>query len=110
MEDTTVTAVNYQESDTIQMQGNRQSIQKYLNTGYHIKEHRNGFWVLVKGSRVEVTLTNSKISKTHNMKEDIRQHYSRSRVTAALVKTFFKDVSSGKIVIRMDSEGMYAFN
>ncbi|MDD2376494.1 MAG: hypothetical protein PHD15_04540 [Clostridia bacterium] len=110
MGNTTVTAVNYEESHTVQMQGKRRDIEKYLKKGYHVKEERNGYWVLVKDSRVKVTLTNSTITRTFNMKEDIREHYNRTRVTAALIKTFSKDINSGKIVICMDSDGMYTFN
>ena len=109
MEIATVTAINYEKSDTIQMQGKRRNIEKYLDKGYYVKEERNGNWVLVKSSSVKVTLRNSKITRTINMKEDIRKHYNRTRVTAALVRNFLKDINSGKIVIRMNFDGRYAF-
>jgi len=110
MENTTVTSVNYEKSDTIEKQGKRRDIEKYLNKGYYVKEQRNGYWVLVKASKVQVTLSNSTITRTYNMKEEIREHYNRTRVTEALVKTFLKDVNAGKIFICLDSEGMYTFN
>ncbi len=109
MEKATVTSVNYEKSDTIEKQGKRRDIEKYLENGYYIKEQRNGYWVLVKASRVEVTLSNSTITRTFNMKEDLRSHYGKTRVTEALVKTFLKDINSSKIVICMDSEGTYKF-
>lgn len=109
MEKATVTSVNYEKSDTIEKQGKYEDIEKYLNKGYYVKEERNGYWVLVKASRVDVTLSNSTITRTFNMKEDIRNHYNRTRVTEALANTFLKDVNSGKIAICMDSEGMYQF-
>jgi hypothetical protein len=110
MEDTTVAAIRYEESDTIERQGKHRDIEKYLDKGYYVKVERNGYWVLVKPSKVNVTLSNSAITKTFNMKEDIREHYNRTYVTEALVRTFSKDVESGKIVIRMDSDGTYTFN
>jgi hypothetical protein len=110
MENATVTSVNYEESDTIEKQGKRRDIEKYLNKGYYVKEQRNGYWVLLKASKVEVTLSNSTITRTFNMKEDMRDHYSRTNVTQALVKKFFKDIDSGRITFSMDSEGMYKFN
>jgi hypothetical protein len=110
MEKATVTSVNYEKSDTIEKQGKQKDIQKYLNDGYYVKVQRNGYWVLVKPSQVQVTLSNSKITRTYNMKEEIREHYNRTNVTEALARTFFKDLTAGKISINMDSEGMYTFN
>ncbi len=58
--------VNYIESDKIETQGKRQEIQKYLDNGYYVKEDRNGYWVLVRTAKVQVTLTNSYGTKTFN--------------------------------------------
>jgi hypothetical protein len=43
------------------------------------------------------------------MKEDLRSNYGKTRVTETLVKTFLKDINSGKIVIDTDFEGTYKF-
>ncbi len=110
MEKATVKSIRYEKSDTIEKQGKYRDIEKYLNDGYNVKQSRNGYWVLIKASKVNVTLSNSTITKTFNMKEDIREYYNRTRVTEALVKTFLKDVNSNKIVLCMDSEGSYTFD
>lgn len=109
MEKANVLSIEYIKSDTVETQGKRKDIERYLKKGYYIKEQRNGYWVLVKSSRVDVTLNNSECTKTFNMKEDIREYYNRDRVTEALIRNFSKDVKSGKIVFTMDSEGMYSF-
>jgi len=110
MEKATVTSVNYEKSDTIEKQGKRRDIEKYLDNGYYVKVQRNGYWVLVKASQVQVTLSNSTGTRTFNMKEEIREHYNRTKVTEALARTFLKDVNAGNIPMCMNSEGMYTFN
>ena len=47
--------VRYESSSTIEHQGNRQSIDRYLRQGYSIKVRRNGYWVLTKPAQVIVT-------------------------------------------------------
>jgi len=94
-------SVNYFPSDTIETQGNRQEIQKYLDNGYYIKEDRNGYWVLVKTAKVQVTLTNSYGSKTFNVKDAILLYYGRERITEKLVNQFQNDINSGKITFEM---------
>lgn len=97
----------YQNSDSIEHQGNRDSIQRYLNNGYYIKESRNGYWVLVKPSKVLVTIGNESKRKTFNMKEDICNYYGRIRISQKLIKTFEEDAKKGKIKFTLDSDGSY---
>ena len=51
----------YIKSSSIEHQGNRQSIQSYLNDGYKVKESRNGYWVLYKNAQafIEVDCGNN---------------------------------------------------
>ena len=93
--------VNYFPSDKIETQGNRQEIQKYLDNGYYIKEDRNGYWVLVKTAKVQVTLTNSYGTKTFDVKGDILSYYGRERITEKLVNQFQNDINNGKIIFEM---------
>ncbi len=93
--------VNYIESDKIETQGKRQEIQKYLDNGYYIKEDRNGYWVLVRTAKVQVTLTNSYGTKTFNVKDAILRYYGRERITDKLVNQFESDINSGKIIFEM---------
>ncbi len=92
-------------SDTIEVQGKREKIEKYLKKGYSVKEERNGYWVLVKKAKVWVTLTNSFCSKTFSMKSDILDYYGKQKISANLVEKFQKDINDGKISFSMDKDG-----
>lgn len=96
----------YVESSTIEMQGNRQSIDRYLNQGYQIKESRNGYWVLTKPAKVIVTINCGKNGIfTHDMKNDIVENYKRSRISKNLVDTFKKDFKKGVFSLIADETG-----
>ena len=69
--------MNYIPSDTIKTQGKRQEIQEYLDNGYYIKENRNGYWVMVRTEKLQVTLTNSYGTNTFNVKDAILRYYGR---------------------------------
>lgn len=103
--------LTYQDSNTIEHQGNRASIDRYLKDGYYIKERRNGYWVLVKPAKVWVTIGNDSVRRTFNMKEDICNYYGRERISQKLIKTFEEDSISGKIKFTLNSEDdSYSFN
>lgn len=110
MAKTNVIAINYEGSDSIELQGKRDKIQKYLDNGYYVKESRNGYWVLVKTARVNVTLSDGEVVQTYNMKSDVCDHYGKQRVSSSLVERFKKDVNSGNITITLDQRGGYSFN
>ena len=110
MEKTSVLSIMKKDSDTIEVQGKRRDIQRYLNKGYYIKKSRNGYWVLVNPARVDVTLKNGETRQTFNMKSDICEHYGRERISDSLVKAFKKDIESGKIKLELDSDGYYSFD
>lgn len=105
MENVTNVSIVYEPSDSIEMQGKYEKIQKYKKQGYYIKEERNGYWVLVKSARVLVTLTNSNCAKTFSMKEDILEYYGRKRISEKLLDKFRADVDSGKIIFKMNEDG-----
>lgn len=106
---TFVTAI-YEESNTITPQGNRSSIQQYLNRGYNIVRCRNGFWVLNKPSLIYVYLKNDdNITLSFNMKSDILKYYNKERISQSLFKKFVSDATSGKIQFYMDNNGYYCF-
>ena len=109
MEKATFVNAIYNESDTIEHQGNRSSINKYLNKGYYIKEDRNGYWVLVKPASVIVTLKDSDGDfHSFNMKSDILDYYDRTRISQNLVTRFIEAATSGKIQFYME-DGSYSF-
>lgn len=110
MAETTVAAISYVSSDNVELQGKRDKIQKYLDKGYYVKEHRNGYWVLVKTAQLNVTLSNGDQVETFNMKQDVCDHYGKQRISDSLIEKFRKDVNSGKISITLDPRGGYSFN
>lgn len=107
MEKSIINSINYECSDTIEMQGKRESISKYLNRGYYIKEERNGYWVLVKPAHLYVTLTTIEATITLNMKEYVCEYYGRKRISKSLIEKFEKDIRNDNVNIYMDSHGNY---
>ena len=59
MEKAMVLSIEYQQSDSIETQGKRSDIDRYIKDGYYVKENRYGYWVLVKSAKLYVTLSNS---------------------------------------------------
>lgn len=107
MERAKIISIKYEPSDTIEKQGKRKDIEKYIKAGYYIKEDRNGYWVLVKSAQVSVTLSNSWGTKTFNMKESICSYYKKERISHSLVDKFKDDIAKNKVSIYMDNEGYY---
>lgn len=107
MEKCSVIYLKYEPSDTIEKQGKRSSIEKYLKQGYYIKEERNGYWVLVKPAQVNIKISNSSGARTFNIKQDILELYKRDRISEKLIEKFEKDTQKEKICMYMDAEGNY---
>lgn len=102
-----VKGIRYECSDTITKQGTRDSVTKYLKNGYYIKEARNGYWVLIKPSRVIVTVKNSTGTQSVNMKQDILDYYGKQKISDKQIKLFVHDVENEKIAIHSDINGRY---
>lgn len=103
-------SIVYQPSDCKQKQGNRASIQHFLDDGYFIQDNRNGYWILVRPARALVTIANEKTTRTFNMKTDICVYYSKSRISKALCEKFESDAKKGIIKFELDSErNSYSF-
>jgi len=108
MKKATFVTATYQESDTIHHQGNRDSINTYLNQGYHIVQNLNGYWVLTKPTAIYVYLKNSNnFTCSFNMKEEILKYYNKSRISRRLFDKFVEDSTSGKIQFYMDNNSYY---
>lgn len=109
MEQTSILAIDYENSRNKTVQGKRREIREFLNEGYDIKSEHDGHWVLVKPPIVNVTLSSDDVTKTFDMKEDVLKHYNRRRLNQNLVKKFEKDVNAGRIRISLDPNGTYSF-
>lgn len=102
-----VESIEYERSDTIEKQGPRDAITKYLKKGYYVKEARNGYWVLVRTSRVIITVKSSAGTQDMNMKQEILNYYGKQRISEKLIGTFEQDIDNKKIVICLDANGQY---
>jgi hypothetical protein len=107
MKKATILSIINEPSDSIEKQGKRSDIERYLMAGYYIKENRNGYWVLVKVAKLHVTLNNSFGTKTYNMKEAICDYYKKGRISEKLADKFKQDVKDEKISLYMNAEGCY---
>lgn len=108
MEKAKILSIIYEPSDSIEKQGKRSDIERYLKAGYYIKENRNGYWVLVKAAKLNVTLNNSFGTKSFNMKEDICDYYKKGRISENLADRFKQDARDEKISLYMNAEGCYS--
>ena len=97
----------YIPSETIEAQGNRRDI-RLRYPGYIVKMERNGYWVLTKTAKLEVTLCwdNGRV-ETFNMRSDILDLYERKKATKKLLEKFIEDVEKGEHEIWMDSYSGY---
>ena len=108
MKRATLVNATYDKSSTITHQGNRTSIQPYINRGYYIKEDRNGYWVLIKPSSLMVILKDSNnIIHSFQMKEDAVKYYGKKRISENIANRFINDAIDGKIKFYMDDDGSY---
>lgn len=98
MEKVTFVDATYYNSDNIEVQGSRGSIQKYLDQGYSIKKSRNGVYTLCKPTHVMVFLEDSAgKSYEFNMTSKILRYYDKKGIYYPLFLVFLEDASRGKI-------------
>lgn len=98
--------VHYQASDFIERQGTYHSIERYLKNGYYVQVNRNGYWLLVRPSKVIVAVNCGKHGNyIYDMKNSILEFYNRSKISEKLIETFKKDVVDGRITILADAFG-----
>lgn len=102
-----VRTIEYEPSNTIETQGKQSAIKRYLQAGYHIKEQRNGYWILVKKAKVIVTVESSTGTRSVSMKRSILDYYDKKRITLKQVEKFSQDVKAGKVIICCDANGDY---
>ncbi|EES50530.1 hypothetical protein NE172_06960 [Clostridium botulinum] len=105
MEKANIIGINYEPSDTIEKQGKKKDVDKYIKSGYYVKEHRNGYWVLNKPARLIVTLADSSCQRVVNMKNDVCYFYKQQRISEKLVYKFRNDINNGIITIFIDEYG-----
>ena len=103
MQRATIVDYEYKPSDCITKQGKRRDITRQY-PDYHIKEDRNGFFVLTKPSRYEVTLAWNDGMETFEMRSGVLSHYNRRKATETLLETFVEDVENGNCSIWVDGD------
>ena len=91
-----ITAV-YEESESLEKQGTRQSVQKYLKQGFKIQSEHNGFFVLTKPVRVRVVVSDDGKQFIRDMKGEILKYYDKLRMSQKLFETFMQDAQSNNI-------------
>lgn len=99
--------IMYETSDTIEKRGKRDDIEKYLKKGYYIKESRNGYWVLVRPSRVIITVKDSAGVQDMNFKQAILDYYGKIKISEKQVVKFAQDLKNEKIKVCRHQNGSY---
>ena len=97
MQNVKFVTASYEASSSREIQGNRTKIEPYLRDGYYVKEERNGYWVLVRPVKVNVTIKKDDKNMSFNMKSKICDYYGRKRISEKVYHKFLEDVSSEKI-------------
>ena len=87
---------SYIPQEQINTQGKSRNINKYTKNGYRIVCEKNGFWVLAKDSKAIVKYEINGVVAQDNVKELIREHYGKQRVTKKQFENFIKDYKEGK--------------
>ena len=78
---------------------------QYQKAGYYVKEERNGYYLLVKPSRVTVFLETPTGTIAKNFKTVIRDYYKKGRVTEKLVEKFKHDACEGNVKFYLEDAG-----
>lgn len=101
----TIIDVKYEGADTIEKQGNRDSITEYLKKGYYVKVHRNGYWVLVKPSRAIAIIKSSAGVQEINIVDEIIDLYGKSRISKKQIDDLKTDIRMQRISICINEKG-----
>lgn len=110
MTKTIVKSIIYVNADTVEFEGTEQEVQKFLKKGYKIHSEQNGFLVLVKPAKINVTLSKGVLTKNFDMSEEVLAFYSRKKTNPKLVERFKQDINTGKLKLVLESEDEYSFS
>ena len=97
MQEVKFVTASYEASSSLEIQGNRSKVEKYLDNGYYIRESRNGYWLLVKPAKVYVTLKKDNKNLKINIKYEICDYYGKSRISKKLYLKFLEDANKENI-------------
>ena len=101
----------YENSQCIQHQGNRASVQPYLRNGFRVKEERSGWWLLTKCSQAVAYLECPDGQRfTFDARAKLLTWYGGNRLTQAMVNRFVNDFYKGKLKIYVDERDFYICN
>lgn len=94
-----VKRIAYEPSDTVEFQGKQEKASKYQKRGYYVKVSRNGYWVMVKPSKVLVTLACAEDQVEVNLKQCILDYYEKKRISEKTIQKFAQQVEDKKIAV-----------
>lgn len=96
----------YTPSETVELQGTYEKIQKVCKQkGYSVKESRNGYWVLIK--KAKVFITTDKDSNPKNIKGEILEYYGKTKISKSLVEKFIQHIEKSKVGVYIDDNCYY---
>lgn len=97
----------YEESDTIEIQGNQADIQRYLKNGYTIVDKSFEMYTLSKPVTIIVWLDTSSGIIANEMKKIILDYYGKLFFSKAVFDQFVSDAKRGLITFHYDKEQGY---
>ena len=95
----------YEHASKIEVQGKREKISRHLRDGYYVKEERNGYYLLVKPSRVMVYFETPEGTMSMNLKTQILDYFGKQKISEKTVQKFNADALAGKIKFYLDDTG-----
>ena len=110
MEKAKFISATYEKSSIHTHQGDRKSMQRFLDNGYKIKQRRSEYYVLVKSARIIAEFQNStgQIFQ-YNAKKDILNYYHKSKISEDLFEKFYNEATNGDIIFYLD-KGVIKFS
>lgn len=106
MEDITMKSIEYKPAETVTLQGPVDKSKQFVKKGRFETDKRSGNKILSKSAQAIVTLRVGADEITKDMKNEILDHYGRSKLTEKLADVFRKDVENGVIEFEKDPSGV----
>lgn len=106
MEEITMKSIEYKPAETVTLQGQVDKSKQFVKKGRFDTDKRSGNKILSKSAQALVTFMVGDREITTDMKNEILDHYGRSKLTEKLADAFRKDVENGLIEFEKDPSGV----